>query len=402
MNSPPYGFYDNNLRDSVYMAGAELIGKEELNEILELFDKESVTLYRYGPNNYKTREFEKRFAEYMGVKYAHAVSSGTAAIHCALAAVGVGPGDEVLTTAWTFVAPIEAIDALGATPVLVNLDQTFHLDLDEVEKKITPQTKAVVSVPMWAAPDMEGLLDLCKRRGITLVEDAAQSLGATYKGQKLGTFGSVGSFSFDAGKTLHVGEGGMVITNDKELYDKVAEFSDHGHMHLDGLPRGKDPRRKPGLNYRMSELTAAVGLAQLRKIDFILNQAQENKYKLKGLIEDLPALQMRQFYDEAGAQGDTLIFSMENSKLALALEEALKTGGYGTKILPEALDWHFAGAWGHIFTSQSGDSLEAEFCSSGELLRRSICLNIPVKMSQDDIDAIASIIINFTDSIRIK
>ena len=101
------------------------MGQEELNEILELFDKDSVTLYRYGPNNYKTREFEKKFAEYMGVKYALAVSSGTAAIHCALSAAGVGPGDEVLTTAWTFVAPIEAINALGAIPVLVNLDDSF-------------------------------------------------------------------------------------------------------------------------------------------------------------------------------------------------------------------------------------------------------------------------------------
>jgi len=377
------------------MAGAELIGQEELNEILELFEKDSVTLYRYGPNNYKTREFEKKFAEYMGVKYAHATSSGTAAIHCALSAAGVGPGDEVLTTAWTFVAPIEAINALGAIPVLVNLDDSFHLDPAEVERKITPKTKAIVSVPMWAAPDMERLLDVCNRSGVTLVEDAAQSLGAKYKGKKLGTFGALGSFSFDAGKTLHVGEGGMIITNDKELYEKAAEFSDHGHMHLEGVPRGKDPRRIPGLNYRMNELTAAVGLAQLRKIDFILGQARENKYRLKRMIENLPALQMRPFYDEAGAQGDTLIFSMENSKLALELEEALKIQGFGTKILPEALDWHFAGAWEHIFTNQSMEELEEEFRVSGDLLRRSVCLNIPVKLSNDDIDKIASTIIKF-------
>ena len=142
---------------------------------------------------------------------------------------------------------------------------------------------------------MERLLDVCNRSGVTLVEDAAQSLGAKYKGKKLGTFGAVGSFSFDAGKTLHVGEGGMIVTNDKELYEKAAEFSDHGHMHLEGVPRGKDTRRIPGLNYRMSELTAAVGLAQLRKIDFILGQARENKYRLKSMIENLPALQMRPF-----------------------------------------------------------------------------------------------------------
>ena len=119
------------------MAGAEIIGKEELEEIKELFNHERVNLYRYGPGNYKTKELEKQFASYMRVKYAHAVSSGTAAIHCALAAAGVSHGDEVITTAWTFVAPIEAIDALGATPVLVNLDSTFHLDPSELERKIS-------------------------------------------------------------------------------------------------------------------------------------------------------------------------------------------------------------------------------------------------------------------------
>jgi len=134
------------------MAGAELIGKEELSEIMELFSHEKVNLYRYGGGNYKTREFEKKFAEWMGVSYAHAVSSGTAAIHCALAGAGVGPGDEVITTAWTFIAPIEAISALGAVPVPVEIDETYHLDPLAVERAITEKTKAVVVVPMWAAP----------------------------------------------------------------------------------------------------------------------------------------------------------------------------------------------------------------------------------------------------------
>ena len=163
----------------------------------------------------------------------------------------------------------------------VNLDSSFSMDPKKVESKITSKTKAIVVVPMWAAPDMSALVEICNRHSIILIEDAAQSLGASYKGKKLGTFGKLGSFSFDAGKTLHVGEGGMVITDEKELYEKVAEFSDHGHMHIDGLPRGKDPRRMPGLNYRMSELTAAVGLAQLRKIDHILAETKKHKYRLK-------------------------------------------------------------------------------------------------------------------------
>ena len=137
------------------MAGAELIGREELAEIQELFSREKTTLYRYAPGNYKAREFEEKFAAYMGVKYAHAVSSGTAAIHCALAGAGVGPGDEVITTAWTFIAPVEAAAALGAVPVPVEIDETYHLDPKEVEKAITPKTKAIVAIPMWAPPQMD-------------------------------------------------------------------------------------------------------------------------------------------------------------------------------------------------------------------------------------------------------
>ena len=380
------------------MAGAELIGKEELDEILELFSGDSVTLYRYGANNYKTRELEKKFAEYMGVKYAHAVSSGTAAIHCALAAAGVGSGDEVITTAWTFIAPIEAICALGATPVPVNLDSSFHLDPKLLESKITSKTKALVLVPMWASPDMEALVDICEKNSIMLIEDAAQSLGAEFKGKKLGTFGQLGSFSFDAGKTLHVGEGGMVITDDKELYEKVAEFSDHGHMHIEGLPRGKDPRRMPGLNYRMSELTAAVGLAQLKKIDHILSETKKHKYTLKGMLKDLPGLEMRRFHDEDGAQGDTLIFSLETNALAIKLEQALMSAGFGTKILPEAIDWHFAGVWNHVFTDKSIEELENEFKVSGDLLRRSICLNIPVLLTNAAIGKMAKVIADFSSS----
>lgn len=381
------------------MAGAEIIGKEELEEIKDLFSHERVNLYRYGPGNYKTRQLEKEFAAYMGSKYAHAVSSGTAAIHCALAAAGVGQGDEVITTAWTFVAPIEAIDALGATPVLVNLDSTYHLDPSELENKITKKTKAIVSVPMWAAPDMSAIQEICHRHSIILIEDAAQSLGASYKKKKLGTFGAIGTFSFDAGKTLHVGEGGMVITNDKDLYDKVAEFSDHGHMHVEGLPRGKDPRRRAGLNYRMSEITAAIGIAQLKKIDFILNKATENKYELKNKIKNIPQIKMRDFHDEAGAQGDTLIFSMQNNKEALGLEKALLDKGYGTKILPEAIDWHYGGSWTHIFEKDDSKSLENNFKKTGELLRRSICLNIPIGMNKKSINDISEIIKNYCDKL---
>ncbi len=377
------------------MAGAELIGKEELKEILELFNHEKINLYRYGPNNYKTKQFEELFAEYMGVRYAHAVSSGTAAIHCALASVGIGQGDEVITTAWTFVAPIEAIVALGAVPLLANIDDTYHLDPIEVESLITEKTKAIVSIPMWAAPKMDDLLEICKNYNLILIEDAAQSLGATYNGKKLGTFGKVGSFSFDFGKTLHTGEGGIIITNDKDCYDLAAEFSDHGHMHVEDLPRGKDPRRKPGLNYRMSELTSAVGIAQLKKIDYILSKSKENKNKIKNAIKKLDNINFRQYTDEEGAQGDSLIFSLKNHDDAQKFEKILNDHEFGTKILPEAIDWHFGGVWNHIlpsFHQYKKVDLEDRYKRTGDLLRRSICLNITVEFQEEKMNELINTI----------
>jgi len=384
------------------MAGAELIGCEELAEIQELFSREKVNLYRYGGGNYKAREFEEKFAAWMGVKYAHAVSSGTAAIHCALAGAGIGAGDEVITTAWTFIAPVEAISALGAIPVPVELDETYHLDPVEVEKAITPATKAVVAIPMWASPKMDELSQLCQKHGLTLIEDAAQALGASYKGRKLGTFGSVAAFSFDAGKTLHTGEGGIIVTNDKDIYDRAAEFSDHGHMHVLGLPRGKDPRRSKGLNLRLSEVTAAIGLAQLAKIETILSISKANKKKIKDAICHLDNIILRPFNDEAGSQGDTLIFRVRNREAALQFEAHLTEHGFGTKILPEALDWHFAGVWGHLlgeYDRYRDVDLETLWPKTGLMLRSSICLNIPVLMDDATIEKLVKAIVTGAEKI---
>ena len=377
------------------MAGAELIGKEELIQINRLFEKSNVNLYRYGQNNFLAAELEKKFAEFMGVRFAHLVSSGTAAIHSALAGCGIGPGDEIITTAYTFVAPIEAIAALGAIPVPVNIDSTYHLDPEEVEKNINNKTKAIVSIPMWAAPHMEKIKQLADKNNLILIEDAAQALGATYRGQKLGTLGDVGSFSFDAGKTLHTGEGGVVVTNNKDIYDRVAEFSDHGHMHVENLPRGLDPRRMKGLNLRMSELTAAVGIAQLEKIDFILDMAKKNKLYIKNLLSDIKNINFRLFSDEEGSQGDTLIFNVSNANQAIQISKFMEERGLGTKILPEAFEWHFAGSWDHIFKDidyYKHINIKQQWTATEELLRKSICINIPVKLSHQRCDEIVKII----------
>ncbi|MCF8131390.1 MAG: DegT/DnrJ/EryC1/StrS family aminotransferase [Deltaproteobacteria bacterium] len=371
------------------MPGFELIGKEELAEISKMFEIGKGNLYRYGPSNHAVRELEMRFAEYMGVKFAHAVSSGTAAIHSALGALDIGPGDEVITTAFTFVAPVEAICALGAIPVPVEIDETYHLDPLEVEKAVTRMTKAVVCIPMWAAPQMDDLMAVCERRNLLLIEDAAQCLGGLYKGKKLGKFGKIGAFSFDMGKSITTGEGGMVITDDEDLYNRVAEFSDHGHMHVKDLPRGLDPRRKRGLNYRMNELAGAVGLAQLAKLDGILEKQKENKKKIKEQIKDVTGLTFREFSDEKGSQGDTLILRLPSKEKAAMLALNLESKGFGTKILPEAFEWHYAGSWAHIFKDYPGydlENLKNHWPKTRSLLESSVALPIFVNMSDNTID----------------
>ncbi len=377
------------------MAGSELFGKEELDSVKKLFNSKNIVLYRYAAKNSMVAEFENLFAEYMGVKYAHAVSSGTAAIHSALAGVGIGLGDEVITTSFTFIAPLEAIAALGATPVPVNIDETYNLDPIQIEKSITEKTKAVVCVPMWSAPKMEEIIKICEKNNLILIEDAAQSLGGKYNGNFLGTFGRVGSFSFDAGKTISTGEGGMVITNDKETYDRVAEFSDHGHMHMPNIPRGKDPRRMPGLNYRMSEVSAAIGLAQLEKIDDVINTVNKIKLKLKNKLELIPGIKFRSFTDEKGSVEHVMILKLKNPGIASYCDKCLTENGLSSSILPEAVDWHFVTSWSHLlkkFDRFDNVDLSKAFNKTDNLLKSSLGLFISLKMDNKKINKIVRVI----------
>jgi len=368
------------------LPGYELIGKEELESISKIFENDCPSLFRYGAGNWAVDKFEKDFAKFIGVKYAHAVSSGTAAIHCALAGAGIQTDDEVITSSFTFVAPVEAIIALGATPIPVEIDETYHLDPEAIKKAITSKTKAIVSIPMWESPKMDEILEICQKNNLILIEDSAQCLGGTFKQKKLGSFGQIGSFSFDMGKSITVGEGGMVVTDDKELYDKMAEFSDHGHMHVLNLPRGKDPRRKPGLNFRMSELSGAVGLAQLKKLPDLLKKQQHNFDTIKKKMQNL-SLYIRPVLNDTTGTGDTMIIHFKSDEQTKKVTEKLLKQGICIKILPEALDWHFAGSWTHIFNEKNGYHLNLNeyWPNTYDLLSRSIALPIKCKMSDKEI-----------------
>ncbi|MDX1433596.1 MAG: DegT/DnrJ/EryC1/StrS family aminotransferase, partial [Gammaproteobacteria bacterium] len=269
------------------MPGFELFGDEERREVQDVLD--SGVLMRYGfdgarNGHWKAKALEEALSARLGARHAHVCSSGTAAVATALAACGVGAGDEVVVAPFTFVADIEMILMAGAVPVFADIDETLCLAPDAVAAAITPRTKAVLVVHMCGAmARIDELAALCDERGVVLIEDAAQALGAHYGGRALGTFGKAGCFSFDYVKTITCGEGGAVITDDADVYEVIQAYTDHGHDHV-GSDRGAEGHPHIGTNYRISELNAAVGVAQLRKLDrFLEIQRESKRFLMEGL-----------------------------------------------------------------------------------------------------------------------
>ncbi len=375
------------------MGGSELIGKEEKEAIGEVIDRGAV-LFRYGfdeqrKNIFKVKEFEQKFAEYVGVKYALGVASGTAALRVALAALGIGPGDEVITQAFTFVATVEAIMEAGATPVIAEVDKSLNLDPEDLEAKITEKTKAVIPVHMLGVPaPMDEIISIAGKHNLKVLEDSAQACGSSYKGKKTGTLGDIGIYSFDYVKTITTGEGGMVVTNDENLYLEASYFYDHGHEHRSDVPRGEDTQKRRGFNYRMGEIQGALGIVQLSRLDYVIREQRKNKARIKEAISGFKELSFRDLPDEAGDGGDTLIFFLPNKGMADNFEKELTGQGIGTKILPSALGWHYFANWEHIIKALKG-RIEYQigmWPHSESFLRRAIAIPISVKMTDEQIE----------------
>ncbi len=279
------------------MPGYEWLGEAEKEQVNEVLD--TGILFRYEFKNerkgiYKVREFEEKFAEYTGAVYAHAVTSGTAALKAALTALEVRPGDEVITQGFTFVATFEAIIESGAVPVPAEIDETLNMDPADFEKKITKKTKAVIPVHMLGSPArIQEIIEIAAKHDIKVIEDTAQALGAAVGGKKLGTWGDMGTFSFDFYKTVTTAEGGMVVTNNRELYVRVSEYCDHGHDHNPEVGRALEGRNFLGFNYRMNELQGALGIAQLSKLEDMIQRQQENQALIRETLESTEGITLR-------------------------------------------------------------------------------------------------------------
>jgi len=339
------------------MPGHEIIGKEEQDQILEVLSRKVLFRYEFDQQRqgvYKVEEFEKEFAEYCGVRHALAVSSGTAALRVALAALGVGPGDEIVTQGFTFVATWEAVLDAGAVPVFAEVDESLCMDPLDLESRLTPRTRAVIPVHMCGGQaDIEGIVSVCRARGIPVIEDTAQSCGGRLRGKALGSFGDMGTFSFDSVKTITTGEGGMVVTNDGDLFVRASEYHDHGHDHNPDVGRGLEKRSFVGLNYRMMELQGALGLAQLRKLDsVILTRQRRNKKILKDALAGIKGIRFRELPDPEGDSATFLMFFLPDEETARAFHAVLSREGAGAVYWYENT-WHYYEKWEHLLEGKS-------------------------------------------------
>jgi dTDP-4-amino-4,6-dideoxygalactose transaminase len=308
--------------------GSYLIGTEETNELLDVMS--SGYLSRYGDLNdqrfrQKVYQFERASAAYFGVDYAVATSSGTSALFISLLAMGLEPGDEVIVPGYTFVASYSAIIFAGGVPVLAEIDESLTLDPNDIEKRITPRTKFIMPVHMLGNPcDMDLIMDIAWRHNLKVIEDCCQAAGAEYNGRKCGTIGDMGAFSLNVFKTITAGDGGFVLTNDRRLYERAFGIHDQGHTpNRAGIEVGE--RSVIGFNFRINEVTGALALAQLRKIDTIVTTLRSKKALLKETVGLFPRMKYRTINDPAGECATLLTLILDGPQDAQRVCAALKT-----------------------------------------------------------------------------
>ena len=383
------------------MPGFELWSDKERKEVNDVLETGILMRYGFdGPRKgiWKAKELEAAVCQTFGSKYAQLTSSGTAALTTAMGALGIGYGDEVITPSFTFVASFEAILSVGAVPVLVDVDDTLTLAPDAVRKAITPKTKAIMPVHMCGSmADMDALLFICKEYNLLLLEDACQSIGGTYKGKHLGTIGDAGTFSFDFVKTMTCGEGGVIMTNREDLYIKSDGYTDHGHDH-NGVDRGADLHPFIGYNYRISELHAAVGLAQIKRLDEFLSLQKKNHNQLKNILAQIPAISFRRIPDLAGDSCSFISWFLPTEEITKAVVAEMKAQG----ILPGNFywydnNWHYIRKWDHLKNSVTLNSLHPElkarvmeqankdFSASDDVMSRCISTAISLLWNEEQI-----------------
>jgi dTDP-4-amino-4,6-dideoxygalactose transaminase len=338
--------------------GSYIIGEEERQALLEVVEKGY--LFRYGDRKdpqflAKVWQLEREVEKYFDISHAVACNSGTSALWIALGALGVGPGDEVIVPGYTFIASITSIIFARAIPVLAEIDETLTLDPEDVRKKITPRTRAIMLVHMLGNPGhLDEIRKIAKQNELFLIEDCAQAFAAQYRGRYVGSYGDVGTFSFNFYKTITAGDGGLVAMADKKLYERAFAIHDQGHLPLrQGVEQGA--RTVMGLDFRMTELAAAVLLAQLKKVDRIRTELKEKKKRFKEGIQDIKGLEYRRLLDPDGELGTLLTVFLPDARIARKVGDTLGCG-----VVADS-GWHVYNNMEHMLGRKTVDRVNCPF-----------------------------------------
>ncbi|MBL3593267.1 MAG: DegT/DnrJ/EryC1/StrS family aminotransferase [Synergistaceae bacterium] len=329
------------------MPGFDLFDQREIDALADVINRKMVHRYSFNDSRggiYRVEEFERAVADHVGARHCLGVSSGSASLYVAMKACGIGPGDEIITTPFTFIASVEAIIECGAVPVMGEVDESLNLDPKSVKALINERTKAIMPVHMFgSAADMDAFGRLCADYGLALFEDSCQAMGATFRGRPAGTFGLWGTYSLDPYKVITVGEGGLIVTDDEELYRRMGYYHDHGHIHDKSIDRGAEGKHCLGFNFRMSELQGAMGLVQLSKLEGALAALRGHKKTIIEAVADL-GLGRRVHADPEGDSATQIVFLLPDEASARRFQKASKEAGVGCGNLSDNT-WHYARHW---------------------------------------------------------
>jgi len=381
------------------------IGEEEQQAALEVI--KSGSLCRYGPEESRVTTFENSITEKFNVEYALATNGGTSSLIVALYAAGIGLGDEVIVSAYTWIATPASVVIANAVPIIAEIDNSLTIDPNDIEAKITPRTKAIIPVHMIGVPsNMETIKTIAKKHNLMVIEDCAQAIGAGFKGARLGTHGDIGCFSLQQSKIITTGEGGIVITNNEELHDRARMIHDGGNLW--GVSKHTSAFF-PGMNFRMDEVRGAIASVQLTRLDGFIENMRTRKYKLREAISDIDGIELRKVHDKNGDASTTMVFFLSTPDLARKFGEVM--GKYGVPAGPMYThgngDKHVYPGWDYILQKKTyhSNGLPYTHPTYGDIqysdrmcpktldyLGRAICIGIGHEMSDETIDKVANAI----------
>lgn len=365
--------------------GRQWIDDDDIEAVVKTLKSDFLTT---GP---RIKEFEERFAEYTGAKYAVAISNGTAALHAACFAAGIGEGDEVITTPITFAASANCVLYQGGIPVFADIDdKTYNIDPEEIRKKITDKTKAIIPVHYTGQPcDMDEICAIAEEYKLIVIEDAAHALGATYKAKKIGSLSDMAIFSFHPVKHITTGEGGMITTNSRELYDRLIQFRTHGitkdsskHINTEDGPWYHE-QQYLGFNYRLTDFQCALGISQLKKLDRFLKRRREIAERYNKAFKNVDGIIIPYQREEANSSWHIYVLQLELEKLTASRKEvfeALREERLGVNV-------HYIPVYYHPYYQQLG--YKKGLCPLAEwLYERIITIPLYPKMTDEEVDMV--------------